>query len=94
MRLDALVGGSVDVVGPEASLRSAASLMVGAGTGAVAVVDRRELVGILTDRDLARAAADGADFDTEANGRGKTFLLGIARNAVRDDRDQRAIGLS
>jgi CBS domain-containing protein len=65
MRLDALVGGSVDVVGPEASLRSAANLMVDGGTGAVAVVGRRELVGILTDRDLARAVAAGADLESE-----------------------------
>lgn len=65
MRLDALVGGSVDVVGPEASLRSAANLMVDAGTGAVAVVDRRQLVGILTERDLAGAAVAGVDFDAE-----------------------------
>jgi CBS domain-containing protein len=39
--------------------------MVAADVGAVAVVDGRKLVGIFTDRDLARAAAENADFDVD-----------------------------
>ena len=63
MRLNALVGGSAEVVGPETTLRGAAIAMVTSSVGAVAVVDGRRLVGIFTDRDLARAAAESADFD-------------------------------
>ena len=63
MRLNALVGGSAEVVGPETTLRGAAIAMVTSSVGAVAVVDGRRLVGIFTDRDLARAAAENADFD-------------------------------
>ena len=59
MRLDALVSGAAAVVGPETSLSAAARFMVDDDAGALAVVGGRELVGILTDRDLVRAAAAG-----------------------------------
>jgi CBS domain-containing protein len=65
MRLNALVGGSAEVIGPETTLRGAAVAMVAAGVAAAAVVDGRRLVGIFTDRDLARAAAENADFDAD-----------------------------
>jgi CBS domain-containing protein len=65
MHLNALVGGAAEVIGPETPLRTAAGAMVAADVGAVAVVDGRELVGIFTDRDLARAAAESADFDAD-----------------------------
>jgi len=63
MRLEALVGGSTEVMGRETPLRSAAAAMVEAKVGAVAVVDGRSLVGIFTDGDISRAVAQGADLD-------------------------------
>jgi len=61
MRLEALVGGSSEVVGPETPLATAAAVMLQQEVSAVAVVDGRALVGILTDRDLTAAVAACAD---------------------------------
>lgn len=61
MKLGALVGGKTTVVGPEATLVEAAKAIIDAGVGSLGVVDGRRLVGILTERDLVRAIADGAD---------------------------------
>lgn len=63
MRLDALVSGAAAVVGPETSLASAARFMVDEDAAALAVIGGRELIGILTDRDLVRAAAAGIAMD-------------------------------
>jgi len=41
-------------IGPERTIRDAAGIMEQAGVGALAVIDRDHLVGILTDRDLVR----------------------------------------
>lgn len=61
MRLAALVGGGAQIVGPETTIGEVASLMVRSGLSAVAVVDRSDMVGICTDRDLAGALADALD---------------------------------
>ena len=61
MRLAALVGGGAHIVGPETAIGDVASLMFDHGISAVAVVDRSDLVGICTDRDLARCIAEGRD---------------------------------
>lgn len=61
MKLGSLVGGKTTVVGPEATLVEAAKAIIDAGVGSLGVVDGRRLVGILTERDLVRAIADGAD---------------------------------
>ncbi|MEN8234827.1 MAG: CBS domain-containing protein [Actinomycetota bacterium] len=63
MRVEALVSGASDVVGPETTLGDAAAVLIGRSVGAIAVVDGRRPVGILTDRDLVRAVSDGADLD-------------------------------
>lgn len=63
MRVEALVSGASDVVGLETTLGDAAAVLIGRSVGAVAVLDGRRLVGILTDRDLVRAISDGADPD-------------------------------
>lgn len=63
MEVGALVGGRTEVVGAEASLAQAAETLMSAGVGSVAVVDGRELAGILTERDIVKAIADGADPD-------------------------------
>ena len=48
------------------TLTSAALVMQKAGTGSVVVTDRGKVVGILTERDLLRAAAVSADPNREA----------------------------
>jgi len=61
MQLQALVGGSAEVIGPEATLLDAAEHMIKSGVGCLGVISRRELVGILTEHDLVQAVADDAD---------------------------------
>ncbi|MCL1693284.1 MAG: CBS domain-containing protein [Actinomycetia bacterium] len=63
MRVEALVSGESDVVGPETTLGDAAEVLISRSVGALAVVDGRRLVGIVTDRDLVRALAEGADIE-------------------------------
>lgn len=60
MKLRALVGGSAEVTGPDTSLEDAARAMIAAGVGSLGVVDGPDLVGIITERDLIRATAEGA----------------------------------
>ena len=61
MQLHALVGGSAEVIGPEASLVDAAERMVEREVGYLAVISRRNLVGILTEHDLVQATSEGVD---------------------------------
>ena len=61
MRLHALVGGSTEIVGPEGTLSDAAEAMADHESDYVVVIDNRELVGILTERDLVLAIAEGVD---------------------------------
>lgn len=63
MRVEALVSGESDVVGPETTLGAAAAVLISRSIGALAVVDGRRLVGIVTDRDLVRAVSAGADVE-------------------------------
>ena len=63
MRVEALVSGTSDVVGPETTLGDAAEVLISRSIGALAVVDGRSVVGILTDRDVVRAVSQGADLD-------------------------------
>ncbi|MEA2010050.1 MAG: CBS domain-containing protein [Actinomycetota bacterium] len=63
MRVEALVSGESDVVGPETTLGDAADVLISRSIGALAVVDGRRLVGIVTDRDLVRAVSEGADIE-------------------------------
>jgi len=63
MRVEALVSGESDVVGPETTLGAAAEVLIARSIGALAVVDGRRLVGIVTDRDLVRAVSAGADVE-------------------------------
>ncbi len=61
MNLSALVGGGAEIIGPEATLEDAAEAMVASGVGSLGVIDERRLVGILTERDIMQAVAEGAD---------------------------------
>ncbi len=64
MRIRALVGETAEIVGPETTILDVATVMLEHRTGAVAVVDRTGIIGICTDRDMARAVADGRDLTT------------------------------
>jgi CBS domain-containing protein len=61
MRLHALVGGTTEIIGPEGTLSDAAESMSDNEVDYVVVIDNRELVGILTERDLVVAIAEGVD---------------------------------
>jgi CBS domain-containing protein len=51
--------GVIDVR-PDATVRSAADLMLSAGVGSLLVMDGLRLIGILTERDMVRTARDGS----------------------------------
>ena len=61
MKLRGLVGGSAEVIGNEATLEEAARAMVEAGTGSLAVIKGRDMVGIVTERDVVEAVGGGYD---------------------------------
>ncbi len=63
MRISELVGGEVLWIEPKGTLREAANLMKSNGVGSLAVEVDGALKGIVTERDILGAAADGADFD-------------------------------
>lgn len=65
MKLGSLVGGSATVIGPEATIDDAAVALIHDGVGSLAVVEGRRLVGIITERDIVRAVAEGADTAAE-----------------------------
>jgi CBS domain-containing protein len=66
LQLQALVGGSAEVIGSEATLAEAARRMVEARVDCLVVVDKRNLVGIITEHDLVDAVSRDADLDDEA----------------------------
>jgi CBS domain-containing protein len=61
-----MVGGRADVCGLETTLQEVSEAMLAAQTGSVGVIEGRALVGIITERDILRAAAEGADTVTES----------------------------
>jgi CBS domain-containing protein len=52
---------SPTVAGPAEPIRTVAARMRDAGVGAAAILEDGRLIGILTERDLLRAIADGVD---------------------------------
>jgi CBS domain-containing protein len=67
MDLSELVAGPVVSVSDKAELGDVAKTMEAEGVGSVAVVDHNEdFVGIITDRDIVRAMAEGDDASTPA----------------------------
>ena len=58
MNLQDLVSGAAHLCGPDTTLHEAAAAMSAEGHGSLAVVDGFDLVGLITERDLVRAAAD------------------------------------
>lgn len=65
MKLGELVGGGTEVVGPDVTLDAIAKSMIDSGTDCVAVVDDRRLIGVVTDKDVVWAVADGAEMEAE-----------------------------
>lgn len=63
MILRDLVSGAAHLCGPDTTLREAALAMDSEDHGSLAVVDGFDLIGLITERDLRRAAAGGVDFD-------------------------------
>jgi CBS domain-containing protein len=68
VRVEALVSGASVVVGPETSIGDAAGVLISRSIGALAVVDGRSVIGILTDRDVVRAVSESADMDDAVTG--------------------------
>lgn len=64
MRLGDLVGDAPYVCGPDTTLFEAAKAMEGSDLGSLAVVEGMDLLGLVTERDVRRAVANGTDFDT------------------------------
>lgn len=63
MQLGNLAGNPPIVCGPELTLREACHVMLDEDIGSILIVEGRELLGILTDRDLVRATAAEASAD-------------------------------
>lgn len=61
MNVRELVGGEIFSAGPKQSMGEAAGVMSAAGVGALAVLREHRLVGIVTERDLVNACAEGVD---------------------------------
>lgn len=61
MRLHALVGDSTEIMGPEGTLSDAAESMADNDVDYVIIIDNREMAGILTERDVVLAVAEGVD---------------------------------
>jgi CBS domain-containing protein len=59
-----LVSGTPFICGPDTTLLDVARSMFERGHGSVAVIDGRELIGIITERDIVRSIAEGIDVAT------------------------------
>jgi CBS domain-containing protein len=64
MRLGDLVGNTPHVCGPDTTLLEAAVAMERSDLGSIAVVEGMNLLGLITERDIRRAVANGTDLDT------------------------------
>lgn len=64
MQLGELVGRAPHVCGPDTTLLEAAVAMEKSDLGSLAVVEGLRLLGLVTERDLRRAVANGSDLET------------------------------
>jgi CBS domain-containing protein len=64
MLIRELVAGEVDACSPEVPVAEAARTMAEHGVGSLAVIDKGDLVGILTERDVLRLVGEGGDAST------------------------------
>lgn len=60
-----LIGDPVATIGPTRTLLEAAEAMASDGVGLLVVVDARGVLGVISERDLVSAVADGADLSEE-----------------------------
>lgn len=67
MRLGDLVGNMPHVCGPDTTLLEAAVAMERSDLGSIAVVEGMNLLGLVTERDIRRAVANGTDLDTSVS---------------------------
>lgn len=63
MRVRDVASSAVVVVGPEHTVRDAARMMAQHHVGSAVVTDAEQLAGILTERDVLKLVAQGADPD-------------------------------
>lgn len=63
MKLGELVGEAPYLCGPDTSVTEAASAMEDSDIGSLAVVEGMKLLGLITERDIRRAVANGAHLD-------------------------------
>lgn len=61
MGVEDLLSPNVVVVSENASLSEAARLMASNDVSCLAILDDKDLVGLITERDMTRSVADGAD---------------------------------
>lgn len=64
MRLGDLLGPAPFVCGPDTTLLEAAVAMEDSDLGSLAVVEGMNLLGLITERDIRRAVANGTDLET------------------------------
>lgn len=64
MKLGDLVSGAPYVCGPDTTLLEAAAAMDGSDLGSLGVVEGMTLLGLVTERDIRRAVANGTDLET------------------------------
>ncbi len=69
MNVGDLVGDAPFVCGPDTTVAAAARAMEESDLGSLAVVEGTALLGLITERDIRRAVAQGADLDvTQVSG--------------------------
>ena len=66
MEIRSLVGNGAVTCSSDLSLSQAAHQMIAEGVGSLGVMDGETLAGIITERDILRAAASGAHFHSAA----------------------------
>ena len=65
MQIRSLVGGTARLCGMTTSVEEAAQAMIAESTGSLGVIEGSALAGIVTERDVLRAAAKGVDLAKE-----------------------------
>ncbi len=68
MRLGGLIGGPVEVCAVDRTLRQASQQMFAGDIGSMGVLAAGKLIGIITERDLMSAVAQGADVEVATVG--------------------------